>query len=355
MRRDHTADARRRGDTPAKAGATPRPRQWAPGGAPRQGGGRPAESSSDGLVNVFEAQSGAAAVASRAASAFTRGTDGADHARAHGRAEAAARLAAAVAEQLACYHARRASDAEAGPEGVSPHPNARPAGEAAPAPGPGSARTAARRNRRRRARAAEGPEAEAEVVAGGAVESAPRASSDATNNPGDGDLQQPPRQTPATEPRHPNTEHTSTEGAETDGEEPAAESESGGARSRTTGGRSWRSRGVRLAAEFADRAEVERELRGLSTSRALARSVGTRAGFEPAGEEETTHHRQRRLARTLCARVGSAPALRDPARLHFTCLGGEGRVVRVVGPKDQLGWTRRLCSGLRAFTVRTFA
>jgi hypothetical protein len=71
-----------------------------------------------------------------------------------------------------------------------------------------------------------------------------------------------------------------------------------------------------------------------------------RISFEPASEEETTHYRQRRLARTLCARVGSAPDRQDPARLQFTCLGGEGRVVRVMGPDDRLGWTRRLCSGL---------
>ena len=81
---------------------------YALGVAPRQGRGRPAGKSSDGLATVLEAESAAAAVPSRAASAFSRGTEEADHTRrAHGQAEATTRLVAATAEHLAWYHAKR--------------------------------------------------------------------------------------------------------------------------------------------------------------------------------------------------------------------------------------------------------
>jgi hypothetical protein len=115
MRHGHTADARRRGDTTAKTGGTPRPLQGAPGVASHPGKGTPAEISSDGLVTAIEAQSGAAVAAIRAAGSVSWGTKGTDHARALRQAEAAARLTAASADLLARDLARRASLAEGRP------------------------------------------------------------------------------------------------------------------------------------------------------------------------------------------------------------------------------------------------
>jgi hypothetical protein len=173
MWRGCKTDARRRGDTRAKAGGIPRPRQGAPGTAHGQGesGGN---SSGDLVIATFEAVVAGTAAAARAASALPGGTRGADHARALRAVAAAAATAAGVAAELLACHVAWLSEAEMGlSEASPPRPNASPAGKAGASSGRGSARTVSRRMRCTRARDAAGLQAEAEVAEGGAEESAP--------------------------------------------------------------------------------------------------------------------------------------------------------------------------------------